>query len=293
MRGLVILFLILLCGSPATAADSSVVIKAKYKLYLAGFVLLDLDTQLRLQPNSYGVKSYYHTKGIARLFSNAENTSLTIGAIDGEGVLMPRLYESKGHWDDEVYLNRMTYDRDSGLVMRHDQEMSGDDDYEYFPVPDEQKKAPDPLSYVVGLLENSAEALRVSGPESDWTGTEVFGGFFLINYLHRCPRIEERGKSSHSVFSGEAVYCEFRTRLVAGDTLPRDEKKRKEFLEKREKRRAEAKKKKPDPLKIWFGHVDGVPVMVPVYSEFKMSIGKAHLYLHEISVEEMGVTATK
>ena len=292
MRLFLILFLILLGGSLPAAADSPVIIKAKYKLYFAGFVLMDIDTQLRISDGSYGVKSYYHTKGIAKLFSSAENSSLTIGSIDGEGRLLPRLYESRGHFDDEVYLNRMTYDGESGLVARHDQEMSGDDDFEYFPVPDDQKAAPDPLSYLAGLLVNADSALSPEVSGDDWQEQAVFGGFFLMNYLHHCPKTETRKKSSRSVFAGEAVYCEFRTRLLAGDSLPKDEKKRAKFLKEREKRRAE-RKKKSDPLKIWFGQIDGVPVMVPVYSEFKMSIGKAKLYLHEISVEETGVQATE
>ncbi|WP_417317622.1 hypothetical protein [Emcibacter sp.] len=253
---------------------------------------MDIDTQLRIGDGSYGVKSYYHTKGIAKLFSSAENTSLTIGRIDGEGRLTPRLYESRGHWDEEIYLNRMTYDGESGLVAHHHQEMSGDDDFEYFPVPDEQKTSPDPLSYLAGLMVNSESMLKPEEADEDWRQQAVFGGIFLMNYLHHCPGTEERKKSSRSVFAGEAVYCEFRTRLLAGDSLPVDEKKRKTFLEKREKRRAE-KKKNPDPLKLWFGRIEGIPLMVPVYSEFRMSIGKARLYLHEISVGEQGPVASE
>ncbi|WP_321392089.1 hypothetical protein [Emcibacter sp.] len=292
MRIFLFLCVLMLCGGPVAAADNTILIKARYKIYFAGFVLLDMDTQLRLTPGSYGVKSYYHTKGIARLFSKAENTSLSIGSINGQRQLVPMLYESRGYWDDETYLNRMTYDQGTGMVTGHDQDMSGDDDFEYFPVPEEQKTAPDPLSYLAGLLINGGTAPVLGGEETEWTHQPVFGGFFLIDYLHHCPRTELRKKTSRSVFAGEATLCEFRTKLLAGDMLPKDEKERKKFLEKREKRRAE-KKKKPDPLKIWFGHVEGVPVMVPVYSEFKMSIGKARLYLHEISVEEQGSLATE
>lgn len=267
----------------ATAGDRghSQDIKLTYKAYWAGFVISKIYSQGQLTPESYQVDVSYEVTGLASIFSSMKNKISARGKFAADGSVRPLMFENQGSWSRYGFSNHTEFRPQDSKIIVHEYEFKFREDVKYIPISDELKYGPDMVSFYLGLTLDD-EKMKINAQEKH---QNIFGGFFLLDVSYRCTgnRIV---KSRRSVYKGKALVCEFHDKIIDG-AFVRVKKKRKSRRERRKHRKSRKKNTdtmEPTPLQIWYGKIDGVDNMVPVYSEFPFGWGKVRLYLAKIEV---------
>lgn len=259
-------------------------IKTLHKAYFGAFVVAEIETVTLMGDEAYDINITYKTKGLANLFSKASGETIALGQMSDAGRLIPTTYEIKGNYGGDDFRSYMEFDVGTGIVTEHQQKTIDDDDYDYIPVPDDMKKGPDPISFFFNMIANQKGELKppAKGEKAEILTEEVFGGLMLQEYQYRCDEWRKLKESSRNVYSGPVVRCEFGFKNLAGEFRHKDPKKQKE----REEKRKKAKDKDRDPIRAWFAPMEETHLMVPVYSEFDIGIGKLRIHLAEMTTGE-------
>ena len=242
-----------------------------YKAYWAGFVIANITSETFISNDEYQIYAHYEVGGIARMFNESTNDTLSRGIRLPDGEFRPEYYESIGNFGKLTYLNKVKFDPYTLKVMEHDQELNLREGTEYIPIPEEEKFGADPMSIFLNMIMN--KDFKEVYKELDTK--RQFGGIFVSEQSFICEESEQMKPESRSVFEGEAIICAIDGKLIAGNI-------------KRTKKRKKPRKRRVDDdqkTRLWFGKLDGFNAMVPVYTEFSIGWGKARIYLSNFNVE--------
>lgn len=237
----------------------------EYKAYWAGFVVANISSETTIYPNKYEVTAHYKVSGVASIFSNSENNTMSRGILHTSGEYRPNEYKSTGHFGDFEYLNHAYFDPDSLKVIDHTQELKLRKDTEYIPIPEEEKFGSDPITIFLNMIMKK----DFNNAFSETQKHRQFGGIFVSEQTYICDDQELMKHESRSVFEGQATICSFDGEMIAGNI--KSTKKNK----KRKKDRVDDDQK----TRLWFGKMDGFDAMIPVYTEFPIGWGKVRVYL--------------
>ncbi|VAX04238.1 hypothetical protein MNBD_ALPHA03-2079 [hydrothermal vent metagenome] len=252
-------------------------IKLTYKAYWGGFVISKVYSSGHMSPTDYAVEVSYKVTGLATIFSNMENKVTARGKFASDGSLKPLSYTNQGRWGKYSFHNRTEFQKEDSKIISHEFAFKFKEDVEYIPIREEHKYGPDMVSFYLGLSLDE-EAMKIG---EKIMHQNIFGGFFLLDISYQCTE-NKRLKSKRSVYKGDVLVCEFRDKIVDGSF--KRIKKKKKSQKKSRKKKNNTDTMEPIPLEIWYGKVDGLDNMIPVYSEFSIGWGKVRVYLAEIEV---------
>ncbi len=242
-----------------------------YKAYWAGFVVAYITSETFISNDQYQIAAHYEVGGIARMFNESANDTLSRGIRLSGGEFRPKYYESSGNFGKLTYLNKVKFDPHTLKVMEHEQELNLREDTEYIPIPEEEKFGADPMSIFLNMIMNKDF-------KEDYKELETkrqFGGIFVSEQSFICEENEMMKPEGRSVFAGNASICAIDGKLIAGNI-------------KRTKKRKKRKKSRVDDdqkTRLWFGKLDGFDATVPVYTEFPIGWGKVRIYLSNFDIE--------
>ena len=242
-----------------------------YKAYWAGFVIANITSETFISEDEYQIYAHYEVGGIARMFNESANDTLSRGIRLSDGEFRPEYYESIGNFGKLTYLNKVKFDPDTLKVVEHDQELNLREDTEYIPIPEEEKFGADPMSIFLNMIMN--RDFKEVYKELDTK--RQFGGIFVSEQSFICEDSEQMEPEKRSVFEGDASICAIDGKLIAGNI-------------KRAKKRKKRKKSRVDDdqkMRLWFGKLDGFDATVPVYTEFPIGWGKVRIYLSNFNIE--------
>lgn len=267
-----IFIIFMLSGSFAIAEeDKPYKVTLEYKAYWAGFVVANITSETTIKPQSYEVTAHYKVSGVASIFSNSENNTVTKGILHSSGEYRPNEYKSAGHFGEFEYLNHAFFDPDSLKVIDHIQDLKLRKDTEYIPIPEEEKFGSDPISIFLNMIMEK----DFKNVFSETQKHRQFGGIFVSEQTYICDDQEIMKHESRSVFEGPTVICSFDGEMIAGDIKST----------KKNKKRKKSRVDDDQKTRLWFGQMEGFNAMLPVYTEFPIGWGKVRVYLSNYKKE--------
>ena len=85
----------------ATAQDvKNYKVILEYKAYWAGFVVSDISSEAVLTSDEYQIAAHYEVSGIAALFRESINDTMSTGIRLENGEFRPKTYESRGNFGE-------------------------------------------------------------------------------------------------------------------------------------------------------------------------------------------------
>lgn len=281
-------FLIFICGalllSNIVMADEKEhvqEIKLTYKAYWAGFVISEVHSRGVITPDSYQVDVSYEVTGLAAIFSSMKNKVSARGKFAADGSVRPLVFENQGSWSHYGFSNRTEFRLEDSKIISHKYTANFKRKVKYIPVREALAYGPDMVSFYLGLTLDE-EKMKIGAPEKH---QNIFGGFFLLDISYRCTG-NKKLESRRSVYRGEALVCEFHDKIIDGgfERIKKKKSRKKSRKKKRYRKKKNTDTMEPVPLQVWYGRIDGVDHMVPVYSEFPFGWGKVRVYLSNIEV---------
>ncbi len=178
----------------------------EYTGYSHGFTVLKLAGALELRPGGYTAHVTFHTAGMIGMVVHSDNDSEVSGAFKGD-MAMPSLFEGTGHFHGTDRLTRISY-VDGNPVIRA---LSPPVERERTPVPPDQTlHTIDTLSAVALLIHSVAESGRCEGTVTTFDGRRL-----ATQTVHGAGE-EMLPHTGRSVFSGQALRCDFDGRQLGG-----------------------------------------------------------------------------
>jgi Protein of unknown function (DUF3108) len=201
------LCLLLLLAVPAAAhSQAPTEAHASYSAYLGGLHVADLEADLGLGPNSYQVAVAYHTTGITSVFVHGHQSYTVSGSWAG---MLPRPTEflALGQWHGEQRVVRIDYQQGSPVIR------------ELAPTVDVAREAIPPALEQNTIDTVSALAQLVRRVERTGTcsgSVRTFDGRRVATVQAVTGGEETLQPTSRSLFSGNALRCDFTAQQTAG-----------------------------------------------------------------------------
>lgn len=254
--------------APLTATAEEV--KLHYKVYWAGFSVVEMDVVIRLDDGAYYLSNQYYSKGLLNIFSKFKNKASVSGVMEG-GVLKPEFYQISGTWSGKSYDHQLTFDPMSGKALSR-KIINDDKDWDREEVAKERQISPDPLTLLFRMMLNKQSEILPLFEREEMKRYQVYDGTVVAEYQHYCREKTLLENTRKSIFSGEAIRCDFGFKFIDGK-LKKPKKK---------KKRPKVNKNRDDNIKIWVSEWADLPYLIPVRAEFPATFGKARMYLTKV-----------
>lgn len=200
-----LLGLLLLIPAPAPAQEPPE-LRASYSLYAAGFHVAEMEVAFGVGRRNYEVRVAYHTTGVVSLFHHGHQVNTVVGTWDADRP-RPQEFQSVGVWQGEDKVTLMDYLHGQPLVRR----LIPSQEAEREPVPlSLQQNSVDSLSALALLMRQAADTGRCEA------SVRTFDGNRASDITARTVGEEMLPPNSYSIFSGEALHCDFLGRMLAG-----------------------------------------------------------------------------
>lgn len=229
-------------------------LQLSYKTYAAGLNVAAVRADLSLGPHSYELKLAYHTTGLVGFFDRGHQLDQVRG-VWHDGRPDPLKYQTNGRWDGKNRTTVIAYQNGDPLIRA----MVPPDRKERQPVPPRLRNhAIDTLSALVLLIRRVAEVGNCN------VTVHTFDGRRATEVTAHTAEWDLLPHTSDSIYSGRALRCDFKGRMLAGFKLG-------------ENRPADHK-----PLRgsAWFAKALPGQPLVPVRMSFQtLWFGEATMYL--------------
>lgn len=199
--------------APAPAQPPPIAaLQLSYGTYAAGLEVAAVHAALMLGPFSYQLRIAYHTTGLIGLFNHGHQRDQVDGVWQ-DGRPDPLEYRSNGRWDGKSRVTVITY-RDGNPIVRA---MIPPDRKEREPVPPSlQTHSIDTLSALALLMR------RVARSRSCDVTIHTYDGRRATEVAAHTVGWERLPRTGDSIFSGVALRCDFKGRMLAGFKLGED-----------------------------------------------------------------------
>ncbi len=254
-------------------AQKSQKITLDYKAYWAGIVVADITSETIISADHYQIKAHYQVSGFASLFKDSQNDSLSRGIILANGQFRPTFYQSGGNFGKFTYFNQAKFDPYSLKVSDHIQELQLRKDLHYTPIDNAEKYGIDPLTLFLNMITNQ----NFTDAYQHLTTQRQFGGMFVSEQSFLCDQQQTLKPQKRSLFHGVTSVCTIDGKLISGDI---------KSTKKRKKSRVDDDQKS----QLWFGKMQDLAAMLPVYTEFSIGWGKVRIYLSGFNVETIDLS---
>lgn len=265
MKILILHLLVWGLSSAATAGE----VKLHYMVYWAGLSVVDMEVVIDIEDTKYHVSNEYRSKGILNIFSKFKNQASVSGVMDAQAVPQPEFHRVSGTWSGKSYDHQVTFDPASGKVLSR-KIINEDKDWEREDVAEELKVSPDPMTLLFRMLLNKKGEISPLFEQEEMKKDQVYDGSMVAEYQHYCREKTDLKKTKKSIFSGEAIRCDFGFKFIDGE------------LKKKPKKKKKKKHKRDDNIKIWVSEWPDLPYLIPVRAEFPATFGKAWMYLTKV-----------
>jgi Protein of unknown function (DUF3108) len=206
------LLLIVLLASPAGAQELGD-IHASYQAYAAGLQVANVEVGFGSGPWSYQVRLAYHTVGLAGFFYDGHQLNTVTGSWTDQRPA-PREYSGEGIWRG---MHRATLiDYHQGQPRIRTLLPPNETDREAVPT-DLQTNTVDVLSALAELMHHVALTGTCDGT------VHTFDGRRATEATSHTAGIDTLAATDHSIFSGNALRCDFEERILAGFITGDDE----------------------------------------------------------------------
>jgi hypothetical protein len=202
--------LVLLLGivSPALAADDATV-HASYDTYAVGLHVANVQAGFGLGPWSYQVQLYYRTTGLVGVFYQGHQINTVHGAWQ-DNVPAPVEFFGDGFWRGRHRVTLIDYDQGQPRVR----DLQPPNEAERQSVPtDLQANTIDTLSALAELMRHVAASGQCE------TKVRTYDGRRVTEVAAQTAGMETLAPTERSVFSGQAMRCDFEGRMLAGFML--------------------------------------------------------------------------
>jgi len=187
--------------------------QVEYTGYSHGLTVLKLAGSLTLTKTGYAARVTFHTAGMAAWMLRSDNDSQVTGLFQGIQA-EPRLFEGTGHLRRTDRTTRIAYVDGDPVI----QALSPPVEHERTVVPAAQTvHTIDTLSAVVMLIHAVAETGHCDG------SVTTFDGRRLSTQTAHTSGKEMLAKTDRSIFSGQALRCDFVGQQTGGFVLNEDE----------------------------------------------------------------------
>jgi hypothetical protein len=198
-----VLVLALACLAAAGAARGEGGFRAGYELYLGGFWVGELQSEVSLDGDGYVARFALESRGVAAWLADVRSLVEAEGTIE-DGRLVPRHYRADTRRNREERSTRLSFDRD-GRVVQLEVRPAPE------PVPRELQRAPDPVSALLEIIRT------VLAPEGEAAHTVTsFGGVRAVRLGVTCPRHEPVPLVEGVDLPGQALRCDIEAEQLAG-----------------------------------------------------------------------------
>jgi hypothetical protein len=187
--------------------------RLSYDTYAAGVEVMRMNASFGLGPWNYHIDLDYHTKGLVGLLYSGRQTNRVRGVWKDERAA-PVEFSGEGVWGGRQRRTLIDYSR--GLPQVKD--LAPPEEGPRAPVPPElQRNTVDTLSALVQLMRN------VERGDTCETAVRTYDGRRVLEFVARTGSREMLAPTSRSIFSGQALRCDFESRELAGFLLGRDD----------------------------------------------------------------------
>ncbi len=188
------------------SAQKPVQAHASYSAYIAGLHVADIEADIGLGPNSYQVSVAYHTTGITSVFVRGTQSYAVTGSWAGMSP-QPSEFVSEGQWRGEQRVIRIDYQQGSPVIR----ELVPTEDVPREPIPVSlQQNTIDTVSALAQLVRKVERTGTCGGSVRTFDGRRVATVQAVTGAQEALPA------TSRSVFSGNALRCDFTAQQTAG-----------------------------------------------------------------------------
>jgi len=193
----------------AAVAQDQVQAHASYSAYIGGLHVADMEADIGLGPNSYQVNIAYHTTGITSIFVHGNQSYAVTGSWAGMSP-RPNEFVSQGQWHGEQRVVRIDYQQGSPVIR----ELVPTVDVPRAPVPAAlQQNTIDTVSALAQLVRTVGHTGTCGGSVRTFDGRRIATVQAVTGTREMLPA------SSRSLFSGNALRCDFTAQQTAGFKL--------------------------------------------------------------------------
>jgi Protein of unknown function (DUF3108) len=183
-------------------------VSLSYEVYSGGFHLLTVDLDLAMAGQRYGITTRLQTTGFLSWFITWSQVSASEGTILSDA-MEPMRHRSEGHVRGRKRTVEIDYDKGQVSAVRVEPPPVEDEERDEVPLA-MQREAVDPMSAILGAVQ------RLSAGRGCHGRLPVFDGRRRYDLV-----LTDRGRRAmpetrYSIFSGEAVQCDFAYEPIAG-----------------------------------------------------------------------------
>lgn len=194
---------------PLAPAGAETEVHASYRTYAVGLHVANVKAGFGLGPWSYQMQLAYHTTGLVGLFYQGHQINTVRGSWQ-EDQPAPFEFFGDGFWRGQHRTTLIDYEHGRPLVR----DLEPPNEGERQPVPsDLQSNTIDTLSAMAELIRHVAATGRCE------TTVRTFDGRSVTEVTARTVGTETLTPTDLSLFSGQALRCDFEGRMLAGFRL--------------------------------------------------------------------------